>query len=98
MVRVGVTYVYESLHKRRNAGVCVCVCHGWSDIAITQHVFWNELARCPPPRAASARALSLSLRSDLHEKKKKKPSLFFLLLFPSLVTGKGSIFSFHIWS
>lgn len=26
----------------------------------------------------------------------RKPSLFFL--FPSLVTGKGSIFSFHIWS
>ena len=28
----------------------------------------------------------------------RKPPPLFFFLFPSLVTGKGSIFSFHIWS
>lgn len=76
-VRVGslVTYyVYESSHKDRNAGVCVCVsCVCAVPTSITQHVFRNEPAFWP---RAPASGLYLALHADLHEKN-KNPSLFF---------------------
>lgn len=67
--------------------VCVCVCHGWSDIAIAQPVFRTSRLFGP---CAAVSGLYLAVHAACM-KKKKKTSLFFFL-FPSLVTGKGSIF------
>lgn len=74
--------------------VCVCVCslrcHGRSDITISHAVLRGSqlCGHC----VVSVRALSRCA----HSMQENLPPFFFL--FPSLVTGKGSIFSFHIWS
>lgn len=94
MVRVGVTYIYESLHKRRNAGVCVCVCvmAGLTSPSLSMFFGTSWLVASPAPRAVSARALSLSLRSDLHEKKKEKAFPFFFPPFSQFGYGKRQHF------
>lgn len=66
-------------------------CHGRSDITISHGVL-RASQLCGHCSECES---SISLCTQ----QARKPSLFFFFpLFPSLVTGKGSIFSLHIWS
>lgn len=80
-------YLYGCPHKDRK----ICVCHDWSNIAIAQPVF---RASQPFGPCAAASGLYLAVHAASTKKKNNFPFFFsfFPLLFPSLVTGKGSIF------
>lgn len=85
--------------SRAGVRACVCIlprCHGRSNITISHAVL--RASQLCGHCVVSVRALISLCTQHARKPPPLPPPLFFFSLFPSLVTGKGSIFSFHIWS
>lgn len=93
--KIGAPFFHDSWVVQVFAYLCALArqcwlrCHGRSDITIS-HAALGRSQLCGHC-GVSVRALSRCAHS-------MQENLPFFFPFPSLVTGKGSIFSFHIWS